>query len=59
MSAFREWYIKHQDAITWFVIGVCVMAGLGSLAAGNYTNALVNFFIAGLNYALNNYKMKM
>jgi len=59
MSAFREWYIKHQDAITWFVIGVCVMAGLSSLAVGNYTNALVNFFIAGLNYALNSHKLKL
>ena len=59
MNAFREWYIKHQDAITWFIIGVCAMAGLSSLAAGDYTNAAINFFIAGLNYALKNHKMKL
>lgn len=58
MTAFREWYIKHQDAITWFVIGVCVMAGLGSLAAGNYVNAVINFGIAALNYFINDYKIE-
>lgn len=59
MSKFREWYITHQDAITWFIIGVCCMAGLGSLAAGNYVNAVINFGIAALNYFLNDYKMKL
>lgn len=59
MTAFREWYIKHQDAITWFVIGLCFMAGLSSLAAGNYVNAAINFGIAVLNYFLNAHKMKL
>lgn len=59
MTAFREWYIKHQDAITWFIIGVCAMAGLSSLAVGDYTNALINFGIAALNYFLSGYKMKL
>ena len=59
MSAFRTWYIKHQDAITWFIIGVCVMSGLTSLAIGNYVNAAINFAIAGVNLFLSGHKMKM
>jgi uncharacterized MnhB-related membrane protein len=59
MSAFRTWYITHQDAITWFIIGICVMAGLASLVAGNYFNAVINFGIAALNYFLNKHKMKL
>ena len=59
MSAFRMWYIKHQDAITWFIIGLCVMSGLASLAAGNYVGAAINFAIAAVNYFLSNHKMKL
>ena len=59
MSAFRTWYITHQTAITWFVIGICVMAGLSSLAAGNYVSAAFNFAIAAVNYFVNNHKMKL
>ena len=59
MSAFRTWYITHQDAITWFIIGICVMAGLASLVAENYVNAVINFGIAALNYFLNSHKMKL
>ena len=59
MSAFRTWYITHQTAITWFVIGICVMAGLSSLAVGNYINAAINFAIAAVNYFLNKHKMKL
>lgn len=59
MSASRTWYITHQTAITWFVIGICVMAGLSSLAVGNYVNAAINFAIAGVNFFLSSHKMKM
>ena len=59
MNAFRTWYITHQTAITWFIIGICVMAGLASLSAGNYVSAAFNFAIAAVNYFLNDYKMKL
>jgi hypothetical protein len=59
MNAFRTWYITHQDAITWVIVGICVMAGLSSLAAGNYISAAFNFAIAAVNYFLNNHKMKL
>jgi hypothetical protein len=59
MSAFRTWYITHQDAITWFIIGLCVGQGIHELAAGNYTSAAFNFAVAGVNYFLSGYKMKM
>lgn len=53
MSKFRYWYLSHATEITWFVIGVCFMAGLDSLARGNYGNAAINFGIAYLNYIFN------
>ena len=59
MSAFRTWYITHQDAITWFIIGIRVMAGLSSLAVANYVGAAFNFAIAAVNYFLNKHKMKL
>jgi hypothetical protein len=59
MSTFRTWYITHQDAITWFIIGVCVMTGLASLAAGNYIGAAFNFVIAAVNYFFGKHKMKL
>ena len=59
MSAFRTWYITHQDAITWFIIGMCFGQGINSLAERNYTSAAINFAIAGLNFFLSSYKMKL
>lgn len=53
MNKFRDWYIRNSVEITWFVIGLCVMSGLVSAAAGNYTSAAINFGIAYLNYMLN------
>jgi hypothetical protein len=35
------------------------MAGLSSLAVGNYVNAAINFAIAGVNFFLSGHKMKM
>lgn len=58
MSNFRNWYVRNQDAITWFIIGVCFMSGLSSLAVGNYTGAAINFGIAFLNYILSNTRLQ-
>ena len=59
MSKIRQWFVRNQDAITWFIIGICVMAGLSSLAVGNYVSAAFNFAIAAVNYFLNKHKMKL
>ena len=59
MSNFRTWYITHQDAITWFIIGLCFGQGIDSLAAGNYTSAGISFAVGAANYFLSGYKMKL
>lgn len=53
MNKFRDWYIRNSVEITWFVIGLCFMAGLNSLARGDHTSAAINFGIAFVNYILN------
>mgnify|MGYP003339961314 CR=1 FL=1 len=53
MDKFRYWYLTHATEITWFVIGLCVMAGLDALARHDYTAAAINFGIAFVNYILN------
>jgi hypothetical protein len=59
MSKFRLWYITNQDAISWFIIGLCVGQGIESLAAGNYSSAALSFGVAALNYFFVNFKMKV
>ena len=57
MNAFRSWYHTHQDAISWFLVGFLTMGGLNALAKGNYTDALLDFGLAGLNYWLTCYRL--
>ena len=53
MNVIRDWYLKNQNEITWFLIGFLVMAGLQDLSVGNYVGALVAFGLAYINYKLN------
>jgi hypothetical protein len=57
MNAFRSWYHTHQDAISWFLVGFLTMGGLNALANGNYTDALLDFGLAGLNYWFTRYRL--
>lgn len=57
MSKFRTWYVTHQDAITWFLIGWLTLAGLNELAQGDYLWAGISFAIAYLNYAMRRHRM--
>jgi hypothetical protein len=58
MSNFRSWYIRNQDAITWFIIGWLSMACLDSLIRGSYGWAAVQALLAYGNYKLNSVKMQ-
>ena len=44
------WYNRNYQAITWFIIGFLVMAGLTNLSTGDYTGAIISFGIACGNY---------
>ena len=51
MNIIRNWYVRNQQQITWFLIGVLTLQGLNELARGDYGQAALSFGIAGLNYA--------
>lgn len=53
MNKFRQWYITNSKEITWFIIGMCTITGIASMAAGNYVSGIINLGIAYLNYVLN------
>jgi hypothetical protein len=50
LDKFRSWYVRNYDAITWFLIGFLVMAGLNDLGHGDYVGALLSWVLAGANY---------
>ena len=53
MNKFREWYLTYSDEITWFLIGFLVSGGLESLHRSDYTNAIISFGLAYVNYFFN------
>jgi hypothetical protein len=48
----RDWYVRNQDAITWFLIGWLSLAGLNALAESRYIWALFDFVLVYINYKL-------
>jgi hypothetical protein len=53
MNKFSEWYWNNRNEITWFVIGMCTIIGIASLANGDYGSAVINLGVAYLNYMVN------
>ena len=49
---FRIWMVINSVQVTWFSIGLFTAFGIDSLATGNLMGAVINFALAGLNYAL-------
>lgn len=58
MGSFRNWYVRNQDAITWFLIGWLTFAGIDSLTKGSYIWAIVSFALAYGNYKLNSVRLQ-
>ena len=52
MNKFREWYVRNQDEITWFIIGWISLTIIDDLIAHNYIWAAINFVILYINYQL-------
>ena len=50
MSGFRNWYVRNQDAITWFIIGWLSLSCVDNLARGNYIWAAVDAAIVFINF---------
>ena len=50
LDNFRNWYVRNQDAITWFIIGWLTFAVLDNLTTGNYFWAAVNAVLIYANH---------
>ena len=58
MSYIKSWYVKHQDAITWFVIGFLVQSLMLNFARGEWIWAVITALLIWLNYALRKVRMQ-
>jgi len=52
MENFKNWYVRNQDAITWFVIGLMSTEMLRSLAAEEYGSAAFSAALIVLNVGM-------
>jgi hypothetical protein len=52
MENFKNWYVRNQDAITWFVIGFLTTGMLQSLAAEEYGSAAFSAALIILNVGM-------
>jgi hypothetical protein len=50
LNDFRAWYLRNQVQITWFLIGWLAFGGAINFGKGNYTEAIVLWVIALVNY---------
>ncbi len=57
MNSFKNWYVRNQDAITWFLIGWLSLSCINSLADGNLIWAAISAGIVWLNYSLRKVRM--
>lgn len=58
MNAFRDWYIRNQDAITWFVIGLLTSAFVEHAAKGQYLWALLDAVLIYINYRFSKIRLQ-
>lgn len=58
MNSFRDWYVRNQDAITWFLIGVLTASMVEQLSRGDYFWAAVSAVLAAANYKMADFKMR-
>ena len=57
MSQFKNWYVRNQDAITWFIIGWVSLSCINSLAKGDYMWAVFDAVIVYANYKLKDIRL--
>jgi hypothetical protein len=53
LENFRQWYLKNQNEITWFLIGFLIAATAHSFNKGEYADAGFSLLMAFANYLLN------
>jgi hypothetical protein len=58
MSNFRNWYVTHQDAITWFIIGWLSFGFIDRLINQDWIWAVVNAVLIWANVRLSKVRLK-
>lgn len=58
MSDFRNWYVRNQDSITWFIIGWLGFALLQNLAVGDWFWAAVDAALIYFNYKMSSVRLR-
>lgn len=52
MQNFKNWYVRNQDAITWFIIGWLAFGMLDNLIKQQYIWVVVQAVLIWVNYKL-------
>lgn len=52
MNAIYNWYVRNQDPISWFVIGLITYAFITRLGEGSYGWAALDAALIYINYKL-------
>jgi hypothetical protein len=58
MGQFRNWYVRNQDAITWFLVGWLSLSCIDNLYRENYVWAAVDAIIVYINIKFNDFRMQ-
>lgn len=57
MDNFRDWYLRNQVRITWFIIGWMTISGFHNLGQEKYLWAVIDFALAYLNYHMDRHNV--
>lgn len=55
---FYSWFVRHQDTISGFVAGVCVMGAGDQFLLGNNGNGILYLLIAAVNLTLTKQRLE-
>lgn len=58
MDQFKNWYMRNQDAITWFIIGWLAFGMLDNVVKQEYIWAAVQAVLIWINYKLSKIRMQ-
>jgi hypothetical protein len=50
MSKFRSWYTRHQDAITWWIIGFWTATMIDAVAKQNWSMLALGLLVVVSNW---------
>lgn len=58
MDVLRNWYVRNQDAITWFLIGLLTAGFVEHISKQQYTWALVDAVLIYVNYKFSRVRLQ-